>query len=125
MRRFLSLSLLFVATSVLAAPVETGEAETENKAVMPAPEPPELPAPVRSGEQMEPDETVIEIKRNEKNETVQEFRRNGKLYMKKITPAAGPAYYLIDKDGDGVMDVKRSDLEKNIDINQWPLLEWD
>lgn len=32
---------------------------------------------------------------------VEEFRSNGKLYMLKVTPRKGVAYYLIDPHGDG------------------------
>jgi len=112
MRKFLALSLMFVSTVVLA----------ENDAdFVAAPEPPELPMPVQSGETLEPDITII--RRGEK--TIQEFRKNGKLYMVKIVPVAGPSYYLIDTNGDGDMDVRGSDLDKGLKVNQWKLLEWD
>jgi hypothetical protein len=32
---------------------------------------------------------------------------------------------MIDTDGDGNLDVRGTDLEKGIHINQWKLLEWD
>ena len=44
--------------------------------------------------------------------------------MVKIVPTIGPSYYLIDTDGDGNMDVKRSDLDEGTQIHQWKLLEW-
>ena len=44
--------------------------------------------------------------------------------MIKIIPAIGPPYYLIDTDGDGNMDVRRSDLEEGIRVHQWKILEW-
>ncbi len=85
------------------------------------PEPPELPMPVQSGETLEPDITIIRKGKN----TIQEFRKNGKLYMVKVIPKFGPSYYLIDTDNDGEMDVKGSDLDKGIKINQWKIFEWD
>lgn len=85
------------------------------------PEPPELPLPVQSGEEMEPDITII----RKGKETIQEYRRNGQLYMIKIIPQVGPAYYMLDTNGDGNMDVKKNDLDKNTRINQWRLFEWD
>lgn len=85
------------------------------------PEPPELPPPVQSGEEMQPDITIVK----KGGETIQEYRRNGKLYMVKITPAAGPSYFMLDKDGDGVMDVKKNSLDENTNINQWLLFQWD
>ena len=85
------------------------------------PEPPELPAPIQSGEEMQPDITIVK----KGGETIQEYRRNGKLYMVKITPAAGPSYFMLDKNGDGVMDVKKNSLDENTNINQWLLFQWD
>lgn len=85
------------------------------------PEPPELPARIQSGEEMEPDITII----RKGKDTIQEYRRNGKLYMIKVQPQVGPPYYLLDKNGDGVMDVKKNDLDKGTNINQWLLFEWD
>ena len=49
---------------------------------------------------------------------------NGKLYMIKIVPDAGPPYYLLDTDGDGNMDVRRSDLEKGAQVPQWVIFSW-
>ncbi|MGR9105389.1 MAG: DUF2782 domain-containing protein [Gammaproteobacteria bacterium] len=87
------------------------------------PEPPDLPLPIESGEVLEPDEPEITIKRRG-GKTIQEYRINGALYMVKIVPDAGPPYYLIDTDGDGNMDVRHSDLERNVRIPQWVLLRW-
>ncbi len=85
------------------------------------PEPPELPLPVQSDEEMEPDITII----RKGKKTIEEYRVNGRLYMIRVKPDIGPPYYLIDTDGDGNMDVRRSDLDKELYINQWKLLEWD
>lgn len=85
------------------------------------PEPPELPAPVQSGEEMEPDITII----RKGKDTIQEYRRNGRLYMVKVQPDVGPPYYLLDTNGDGRMDVKKNDLDKTSNIHQWLLFEWD
>ncbi len=86
----------------------------------PVPEPPDLPMPVQDGEVLEPDITII----RKGKKTIQEYRNNGQLYMVKIIPDAGPAYYLIDENGDGVMDVQKSDLDAGQNIHQWKLLEW-
>ncbi|WP_223842312.1 DUF2782 domain-containing protein [Methylotuvimicrobium alcaliphilum] len=85
------------------------------------PELPDAPMPVESGEPMEPDITII----RRGKEQIQEYRINGELYMIKIVPDIGPAYYLIDTDGDGNMDVRESDLHRGTRINQWKLLEWN
>jgi hypothetical protein len=93
----------------------------QDQNLVPVPEPPELPMPVQSGETLEPDITII----RKGKKTIQEYRKNGELYMIKIVPAIGPAYYLLDTDGDGNMDVRRSDLDRGNYVNQWKILEWD
>jgi hypothetical protein len=69
---------------------------------------------------MEPDITIIKREK----ETIQEYRINGRLYMVKITPSIGPSYYLVDNDGDGNMDARRSQLESGLKIPQWVLFSW-
>ena len=108
---------LFVFSLVLVSNISIAEQNQEPAIV---PEPPELPVPVQSGETLEPDITII----RKGKKTIQEFRRNGELYMVKIIPQVGPAYYLIDTDGDGNIDVRANDLDSGTKINQWKLFEW-
>ncbi|WP_321527349.1 DUF2782 domain-containing protein [Sedimenticola selenatireducens] len=84
------------------------------------PEPPDLPPKVESGEVLEPEVTIIESEKG----TTEEYRINGRLYMVKITPIAGPAYYLLDNNGDGVLDVREEARPGNISIPQWVLFSW-
>jgi hypothetical protein len=114
MRRFLSLCLLLIPALCFADDVPPAD-------LAPVPEPPEMPKKVQDDEPMEPDITII---RKEKK-TIQEFRKNGKLYMVKVIPDVGPPYYFIDTNGDGKLDVRRNDMDKGLDINQWKILEWD
>lgn len=86
-----------------------------------APEQPDLPMPVQSGEELEPDITIV----RKGDQTIQEYRRNGQLYMIKIVPQVGPAYYMLDINGDGVMDVRKNDLDKTTNINMWNLFNWN
>lgn len=111
MRRILIISPLLLPAICFA---------DQDQKLAPVPEPPELPMPVQDGEVLEPDITII--RRGKK--TIQEFRRNGQLYMIRIKPDIGPAYYFLDTDGDGNMDVRRSDMDKGLNINQWKILEW-
>ena len=83
------------------------------------PEPPMLPPQVESGEALEPEVTIIETDK----EIIQEYRVNGRLYMVRITPRAGPPYYLLDLDGDGELDVEEDDIS-NMSIPQWVLFRW-
>ncbi|MDP3331231.1 MAG: DUF2782 domain-containing protein [Methylococcaceae bacterium] len=84
------------------------------------PEAPEPTLPVQSGEEMEPDITIVRKGKS----TVQEYRRAGKLYMIKVVPDIGPAYYMVDSDGDGHVDVRGSDMDRGSNINMWKILEW-
>ena len=107
MRRFIILSLL-------AFPVFAVDERP------PLPEVPEPPLPVQSGEDMEPDITII--RKGEK--TIQEYRRGGRLYMVKVIPDIGPPYYFIDSNGDGKMEIQRNDLDKGAQVNMWKIIEW-
>lgn len=86
----------------------------------PVPDPPDLPPQITSGEPMEPDITIIRYH----EETIEEYRVNNRVRMVKIKPVFGPVYYLLDTDGDGNMDIRRSDNEAGMKINQWVLFSW-
>jgi hypothetical protein len=110
---------LFITVSLILFPL-TSLAELPPPEVSDAPEAPELPMPVESGETLEPDITII--RRGKK--TIHEYRMNGKIYKVKIVPDIGPAYYMVDPDGDGNMEVRQSDLEKGIKVHQWEIYSW-
>ncbi|NOT84260.1 MAG: DUF2782 domain-containing protein [Methylococcaceae bacterium] len=113
----------------LSAPISAGAASTNaaetttGNATAPLsdiPEPPDLPMPVQSGESLEPDITII--RRGE--ETIQEFRNNGVVYLVKVIPDLGPAYYLLDADGDGKFVRQENDLDKGAKVNMWKIFDW-
>jgi hypothetical protein len=109
-------ALLALLSASLAAPLAAQEAA---EAPAPVPQPPAIPPPVQDGEVLEPEVTIIESERG----TVEEYRVGGQLYMVKVTPSAGPPYYLLDTDGDGQLDA-RSDRPGDASINQWVLFRW-
>ncbi len=55
---------------------------------------------------------------------IEEYRVNGKVYMIKITPKKGPAYYLVDSDGDGELESRKNELAPNLLIPSWVLFRW-
>lgn len=114
MRRLLILTLLLPAFCIAAE-------EEQEEDLTPVPDPPEMPMPVEDNEEMEADITII----RKGKKTIQEYRKNGQLYMVKIIPDVGPPYYLIDTDGDGNMDVRGNDMDRELNIHQWKILEWD
>ncbi len=58
------------------------------------------------------------------DQRIEEYRIAGRLYMIKITPDKGHAYYLIDSNGDGTLDSHRPELDENLFIPSWTLFSW-
>jgi len=114
MPRILGFLFIFMLTCLSA------HAEDQAPVPVPLPDQPDLPAPIQSGQPMEPDVTII----RRGDETIEEFRINNQLYRIKITPVIGPSYTLEDLNGDGNMDVRHSDNEKGMNINKWTLFSW-
>lgn len=85
----------------------------------PYPEPPSLPPASYQGETVEPDVTIIETERG----MIYEYRVNGQLYMVKVQPPVGPPYFLLDTNGDGLMDVEQDRVWNNA-VPQWLLHSW-
>ncbi|MBE0439719.1 MAG: DUF2782 domain-containing protein [Gammaproteobacteria bacterium] len=81
--------------------------------------PPVIPEPLADGESIEPEINIIQ----ENDRTVEEYRLNGELYMVKVTPAVGPAYYYIDTDGDGSLESKQFELQSGL-VPNWILFKW-
>lgn len=86
----------------------------------PLPDMPESTAPEQAGDNVEPEVTIV----RRGKDVVEEYRVNNRLYMVKVKPAIGPAYYMVDTDGDGNMDVRRSDLDRDLKVPQWVLFSW-
>lgn len=96
---------------IAGAPAQAAESDGADAGDMPA---------VESGETIEPEVTIIE----EEERTVRRFSINGHVYMVEIIPGGGaPSYYLLDLDGDGVMDVRR-DGPEDIAVPLWVLWRW-
>lgn len=103
---------------ILLTSIQPVLANESQQAVVP--EPPEIPSQIVSGESMAPDITIT----RKQKETVTEYSVNGRVYMVKISPKDAPAYYMIDTDGDGNLETRRSDLERGMNIPQWLLFSW-
>jgi Protein of unknown function (DUF2782) len=52
-------------------------------------------------------------------QTVEEYRVGGRLYMIKITPKAGPPYYLVDDRGDGKFTRQESPEDFGVRPPRW------
>lgn len=91
-----------------------------------APPPPEVTeeqgrvAEAEARAQLKPEVTIIKRKK----ELVEEYRLHGKLYMVKVNPTIGRSYYMIDHDGDGVLETTDHELDHSAFVPQWILLSW-
>jgi hypothetical protein len=88
----------------------------------PAAPPPIVPIPPKvPGEEIEPSVVITE----REGQRVEEYTQNGRVYMVKITPVRGPAYYYLDEDGDGDLELRPSDQKLNpVQPVYWKLKEW-
>ncbi len=55
---------------------------------------------------------------------IQEYRIHGKLRMIKVIPQWGLSYFLIDRDGDGILETTQTELDSASMLNQWILFSW-
>ena len=112
MKRFFIIFALLIASAAVIAE------EINPDGLEPVPEPPVLPDPIETGENIEPEVTII----RKEDSVIEEYRVNGQLYIVKVTPVVGPAYYMKDLDGDGQMDHKY-ELEDPA-VPEWVLFTW-
>ena len=78
------------------------------------------PPALSDEEEIEPEVTIIQ----REDKTIEEYRVNGQLYMIKVTPKNAPPYYLVDTDGNGVMETQRTEIEPRLMIPRWVLFRW-
>ena len=57
-------------------------------------------------------------------ETIEEYSVSGRVYMVKVTPAVGPAYYLVDPTGNGEFSQQINDIKNPPPVPRWILLRW-
>ena len=104
-------------TGSLSGSVLLFAAEPQSQADLPPPPP---PPQVQSGETLEPEVSIID----RDGKTIEEYSVNGRVYAAKISPKGGPPYYIIDTDGDGQLDTRRTDIQGTPTIPQWVLFSW-
>ena len=116
LRRLPLFALLLLPGSVAYAE------EASPPGLEPLPEPPAMEQEPSAEDEAAVEPQVTITQRGE--ETVEEYRVNGQLYMIKVTPAKGPSYYLVDGDGDGNLETRRSDLDPKFLVPSWMILRW-
>jgi len=105
---------LIFAVVLLTMGLTTHAADKEDLLVPPPP--PKL----KSGQNIEPEVNIIK----RKDATEEQYSINGQVYAVKIDPVDGPAYYLIDTDGDGSLETTQNDIERGLNVPQWILFSW-
>ncbi len=66
----------------------------------------------------------VAVRTEANGDVIEEYRVAGQMRMVKVTPARGPAYYLIDQNGDGRLDASRGNEVSNISPVYWKLYGW-
>jgi hypothetical protein len=91
-----------------------------------APTEPDREAPIPAklvAEAAKEDPPTVSIRTEGNGDRVEEYRQNGRIYMVKVTPSRGPAYYLMDTDGNGKLN--RDDRDPRVSPVHWTIYEWD
>lgn len=66
----------------------------------------------------------VAVRTEPNGDVIEEYRVAGQMRMVKVTPARGPAYYLMDENGDGRLDKSKGAGEKDISPVYWKLYGW-
>jgi len=64
---------------------------------------PDIPAPPKMSTAAGADDEPTVTTRQDREGKIEEFRVGGKVVGVRVTPATGPAYMLVDPDGNGTM----------------------
>jgi len=64
----------------------------------------------------------VAVRTETNGDVVEEYRVAGQLRMVKVTPSRGPAYYLMDENGDGRLDKSKG--EGTVSPVYWKLYGW-
>ena len=111
----IKLAIYFLMNHFVVAEEAAGEKELQD-----VPEPPVIPGRLESGEAIEPEVTII----HREDAVIEEYRINGRRYMVKVTPNVGKPYYLLDRDGDGNLESRMSDIYNDMVVPQWVIFSW-
>ena len=64
----------------------------------------------------------VGVRTEPNGDVIEEYRVAGQLRMVKVTPSRGPAYYLMDENGDGRLDKSKG--EGTVSPVYWKLYGW-
>lgn len=110
------ITTLLTGTMICGLALAQQEAAENADPAAPPPIPPKVP-----GEEIEPSVVITESE----GQRIEEYSQDGRVYMVKITPVKGPAYYYLDEDGDGELELRESDRKLNpVQPVYWKVKEW-
>ena len=66
----------------------------------------------------------VAVRTEVNGDVIEEYRVAGQLRMVKVTPSRGPAYYLMEENGDGRLDRSKGASEKDVSPVYWKLYGW-
>lgn len=66
----------------------------------------------------------VAVRTEPNGDVIEEYRVANQLRMVKVTPSRGPAYYLMDENGDGRLDKSKGASEKDVSPVYWKLYGW-
>ncbi|WP_462319917.1 DUF2782 domain-containing protein [Halochromatium sp.] len=112
------LAALLLLCVVLAPPAL--RAQDGSGGFLSAPEVPSIPGRYAGDSASAPEVTITETDEG----TVYEYRVKGQVYMVKVQPIVGPPYFLLDTNGDGVLDVQERRQTPDLAVPQWLLFSW-
>lgn len=134
MRRMLLIGLLLGAAAQAAEQGPPPGSETPPELQVPPPPREPVPSAPPAGSEVRPELQVapqdgeapspeVTIKRQGKD-TIEEYSIGGRVYMVKVQPAVGPAYYLVDPNGQGQFSQQINDIKNPPPVPRWVLLRW-
>jgi len=99
----------------LLVSASAGSVEEERLEIQTLPPEPERPAELEDA-----DVTIIQ----QEGRIIEEYRLDGQLRAIRVIPVKGRPYYLIDTDGDGILDQRRFALSDDILVPGWVVHSW-
>jgi hypothetical protein len=84
------------------------------------PEQPDVPQRLESGESLEPEVRLV----RRRGATIEEYRVGGQVYMVRVKPVVGPAYYIRNPESEGRSQRCTSDIYCDFAVPQWVLFSW-
>ncbi len=112
-------ALAMVSTLVFGLTQAQQQDSTTTDPAAPPPIPP-IPPKVPN-EEVTPSVIITE----KEGERIEEYSRDGRVYMVKITPIKGPAYWYFDENGDGQLELQPTDKGHGpVRPVYWKLKEW-